>query len=560
MSSNSGKQATTISDSQCLQNKYVYPEFAGFEGERLLRWVLVKILPMALYRTWEIFSAHQAPGNDCFLSLSKVAEISGRGERTIRLSMKELTARGLMTLRSERKLLGQGDGSVRMHAVIVKDFSRLYSLAHEYLEWTASESYVAPDRELADLIRSDEALVRKLLRFHNYRRILTNKVPGPKPQPKEEHLWFNEYEAKSAEDAPECTDRKEFLQKDLQEDLKVISQNRIITSDQKDHLDGYSFYSKDSQKRRADGYRKDSHETEVVSPSISEETRTNDEEPKSTSTEETKARLIARSLGAKGGTGAKAPENRPARNEMVAAFVREVSPALCDRNPKSSLTYAQRLVEGTVLSQKEILACLVKAYLVAFETKRVRAQHRHPEGDNRMPIFCKMLGDLITQTGAGVFYCDDEHLAADIASDDRLVLFVVEHRLEEMLLGEDSPEPEEEVIVITEAPAGEPPVEARDEELKQAPQEEPGQACEQTLSQGRAACVIEVEDPAFGWSTYETAEWMGTRMRESLGERSYSFACFPTQHGRHVVVLYERGGDIEDGWLFGTTDQVREYL
>jgi hypothetical protein len=63
--------------------KYRYPEFAGWVGERYLKKILRQILPMALYRTWEIFVEHQANGNECYLGVSQLAAIAGRTSRTM---------------------------------------------------------------------------------------------------------------------------------------------------------------------------------------------------------------------------------------------------------------------------------------------------------------------------------------------------------------------------------------------------------------------------------------------------------------------------------------------
>src|SRR5205807_3369446 len=110
------------------------------------------------YRTWEIFADHQAPGNDCFLSIGSVAEISERVERTIRLNLHELQARKLLVLRAEHKLLRQTDGSSKQKFVVIKDFAGLYALAHEYYFWTQSQGYIEPARDFVEVIGKDECL------------------------------------------------------------------------------------------------------------------------------------------------------------------------------------------------------------------------------------------------------------------------------------------------------------------------------------------------------------------------------------------------------------------
>ena len=180
--------------SSSMYNKYLYPEFGGYEGERLLKSILRKILPMALYRTWEILTERQALGNDCFLSIASISATAERAERTIRLNIHELEARRLLVLHPAQKLLRQTDGSYKLKLVVVKDFSGLYALAHEYLLWTQSDGYIEPDRDFAGAIHADERLKRKLLRFNNYRRLMLNKMPGPKPVEREEHRWYTEYD------------------------------------------------------------------------------------------------------------------------------------------------------------------------------------------------------------------------------------------------------------------------------------------------------------------------------------------------------------------------------
>ena len=90
-------------------NKYLHAEFAGYEGERRLKAILHKILSLALYRTWEILAEHQAPGNDCFLGVRSLAQITQRCDRTIRLNLHELQARGLLSMRANHKEFREDD-------------------------------------------------------------------------------------------------------------------------------------------------------------------------------------------------------------------------------------------------------------------------------------------------------------------------------------------------------------------------------------------------------------------------------------------------------------------
>ncbi len=167
-------------------HKYLYPEFAGWVGERYLKKLLRQILPMALYRMWEIFVEHQANGNDCYLGVSQLAAIAGRTSRTMQKNLAELGAKQLVIERVERKVFHGPQDTCTSRVVVIKDFANLYALAHEYHEWLNAPDYVAPDRAVIELIAQDPHLVATLRRFDNYRRVLYNQLPGPEPHRCEE--------------------------------------------------------------------------------------------------------------------------------------------------------------------------------------------------------------------------------------------------------------------------------------------------------------------------------------------------------------------------------------
>jgi hypothetical protein len=97
---------------------------------------------MALYRTWEIFVEHQARGNDCYLSVPQLAVLAGRCLRTVQKNVASLAARGLLVERAERKAFRSSKGGPTSRMVVVKDFTKLYALAHEYHTWLHSDGYV----------------------------------------------------------------------------------------------------------------------------------------------------------------------------------------------------------------------------------------------------------------------------------------------------------------------------------------------------------------------------------------------------------------------------------
>ncbi len=59
-------------DAQELPNQYLYPEFAGYAGERYLDTIIQQILPYALWRTWHDAVDYQAPDNVCYCDLSHI--------------------------------------------------------------------------------------------------------------------------------------------------------------------------------------------------------------------------------------------------------------------------------------------------------------------------------------------------------------------------------------------------------------------------------------------------------------------------------------------------------
>src|SRR5258708_4742204 len=110
MANNTIVQDAPETADQALPNKFTYPEFAGFAGEKLMRRIVKAILPLSLYRTWETFEEEHAYGNDCFLSLTKVAREARRTQRTVNRNIATFMARGLLVLRSEYQFFRRPDG------------------------------------------------------------------------------------------------------------------------------------------------------------------------------------------------------------------------------------------------------------------------------------------------------------------------------------------------------------------------------------------------------------------------------------------------------------------
>jgi hypothetical protein len=171
-------------------NKYLYPEFAGYSGERYLDTLIQQILPYALWRTWHYAVDYQKPGGVCYVGTARLAGRVKPGIRKIELDFQELEARGLMRRYAARLPVLQDDGSFKAEAVTVKDFSPLYALAHEYHLWTHSDEYIPACRDQIDLIMGDPRLLAKVLRFDNYRRLIECRKPGRKAKVQPVHLYY----------------------------------------------------------------------------------------------------------------------------------------------------------------------------------------------------------------------------------------------------------------------------------------------------------------------------------------------------------------------------------
>lgn len=198
-------------------NKYVYPEFLGYDGERYLDTIIQTILPYALWRTWHFSVDYQAPDSVCYVGTARLASRVKPGIRKIELDFAELQARGLMRKYADRLPIKQGDGTSKKEAVTVKDFTALYDLAHEYHVWTLSDEYIPASRDLVDLILQDAHLLAKVIRFDNYRRLIECQKPGPKPQPQPVHLYYQCVRPGDDQDWEDLPEQPAATQQDAQE-------------------------------------------------------------------------------------------------------------------------------------------------------------------------------------------------------------------------------------------------------------------------------------------------------------------------------------------------------
>lgn len=453
---------------QHQHNKFIYPEFAGWAGERYLKKLLRQILPMALYRTWEIFVEHQANGNECYLGVSQLAAIAGRTSRTMQKNLAELEARQLLIVRAERKVFAGPGGATTSRAVVVKDFSHLYALAHEYHEWLNAADYLAPVRELRTLIAQDSRLVAKLRRFDNYRRVLYHQLPGP-PKAREEDRWFTAYpveeiflettenRATALSEAHPARMAKKQMAKELAKQLPKDSPERITVTYEKDHpkedsRDSGAPFSETTWKKRGG------------TPACPARTREQEQAPDARQEvlEGTGPHLLAASpstpplqhgeqssrhdavkthreghlVTGEQGKPAHLQEKRgqlsqkrssPPDHPLARSFVQELSALFGDGNPKGSLTRVLSLLASAHLSHPaEVLPCLVRAYTVARDTRTIRAEHWDARTGrvNRMPLFCAMVARLVqAYAQAQRWHYTWQQMEEDIAADDHLRLW-----------------------------------------------------------------------------------------------------------------------------------------
>jgi hypothetical protein len=151
----------------------------------------------------------------------RIARKAKPGIRQIQKDLQELELRELLSRYAGPVQVKEKDGTWSRKVRIIKDFRGLYDLAYEYHEWKTSAEYVEPEWEVADYIRENEELYEKLMRFDNYRHILTCEKPGPKPQLSKLHEIYqkrkkrNEQEREQADDGQQEAKTNNYLPKQL---------------------------------------------------------------------------------------------------------------------------------------------------------------------------------------------------------------------------------------------------------------------------------------------------------------------------------------------------------
>ena len=118
--------------------------------------------------------------------------------------------------------------------------------------------------------------------------------------------------------------------------------------------------------------------------------------------------------------------------DLADTFLAVISGPFGDQNPKGTRTRIRTLLHEANLSDAtETVRCLVRAYLVARNTRTIRAEHIHPQTGqvNRMPLFCAMVQRFVEQRQQGTGWEDSwRHLEEEIAADVCLAPWWSEHK------------------------------------------------------------------------------------------------------------------------------------
>lgn len=576
---------TSIEEVSALPNKFMYPEFAGFRGEQLMHDICQVMLPAALFRTWQIFERKHAYDNDCFLAVTMVAKAARRTLRTIERNLATLASRGLMAFRPEIKFFRGPDGTMRKKVVMVKDFSGLYALAHEYYEWQQSDDYQAPDWEGIELIRHDPRLVAKLCRFEDYRRALDTQHepaflrvqadPRFAASQEEDAEDPDQHHAKDAEVDTSSQNATLLPSKRLSNVASKVSKERINEKAYKDSQSGDSSdsdktfeqeeagatshtYSQkqasvaaDYTKRGQEQHPHHESKTNPVSPSPKNippgagKTHKSEEEHPDVQ----RARSVMVAAGITPGRYARRQAEElppPPKHPLARSFVHEVAGLFGDLNEKGSKTGIERSIETFDLEPAEVLLCLVRAYVVARDTKVEKIRHHRSDGmANRMPLFCTMFKRFAQALGPGsTWQYTWEQMLEDIAADDRLNLWLSEHQAE--LTGEvnDQAETSQSLPTIVEEEASEASEESDQESLEKS---------EEGTDQAEAQ-----DDDQTGWSDRVEAYRQGGRLMQAIVDANYVNVAVALREAeeRFYVVFKVQG----EGELVLSTEEEIAYL
>jgi hypothetical protein len=588
-------QDTPETETLSLPNKFHYPEFAGFAGEKRLHAIAEAILPFSLRRTWEIFEREHAYENECFLTLPNVAKRARRTQRTIDRNIATLMSRGLLVLRSEYKVFRNPDGSLRQKAVVVKDFSGFYKLAHEYYLWQQSQDYIEPHWEGLMLLKQDPKMVAKLCRFEDYRRMFELQrepfaqiEPDPRFQYSEDDgtILNGAYRAENA--AVQSSGANETLL--VSKDATLLSKERINEKAYNNSRNGYSFDSDPDREMKgeasatstgknvsaASDYTKEVR-TDTTGTTRTHESPTNpvpspqkEVSPGAGNTRESVEKhpdvLQARQVMAAAGFALSTTTRRqagtdlpqPPKHPLARSFVHEIAGPFGDLNEKGSKTGIERSIETFELEQpSDVLLCLVRAYIVARDTKAEKIRYHHPEtkAPNRMPLFCSMFKTFARALASGSpWEYTWQKMLVDIEADDRLNLWFGEHQA--ALAGEACTPTEtteaalapSEPVEGTNEKAGETMTEKEEEACWQELRNDWEQEADEAHEEGKDYEEDEAptEEVVPGWTDRVVALGHGQRLMQAIADANYTDieVALREREGRYHVVYKVLVGDV----------------
>jgi hypothetical protein len=115
----------------------------------------------------------------------------------------------------------------------------------------------------------------------------------------------------------------------------------------------------------------------------------------------------------------------------VHSFLAEIAVPFGDRNLKGSTTRLLRVLAHAALSEAEVMLCLVRAYTIARDTRRIRSVHsaQGAARPNRMPLFCSLFERFVqARLSNDRWDYSWQQLDNDLAADDRLRVWWEEYQ------------------------------------------------------------------------------------------------------------------------------------
>lgn len=164
---------TTETSPATRPNKYIYDEFAGRAGEKLLFSILPYLMPRSVMQTILVMLKHLEPGNKIYISIERIASERGVCARKIEIDIKWLIDHNLLDKYVGPTRRPVGDGTFITKLATIKDISKLLAQARLYHEWSNDPQFIPARREEVECIRKLPPKELKIaLTFYKYRNIL----------------------------------------------------------------------------------------------------------------------------------------------------------------------------------------------------------------------------------------------------------------------------------------------------------------------------------------------------------------------------------------------------